>query len=338
MEMKNLKVTLGSAVTLIALFAVVFVLQGNFSGRFVSQGGQQIDLAINPFFNSALVFIAEEKGFFAEEGLKINYYKFPTGKMALDALIGGGADIATTADIPIALAGLAEQEISMIATIEYSNDNIPVIARKDSGIKSPEDLKGKNVATTRGGGPLFFTHRYFERHGIGLTDVNLVFMNPSDMVNSLVKGDIDAFIVFEPYPYYAENELGSDNVIIFNPTDLYGETWNIVTMKDYESRNPENVEKFLMALIKAEEFLKENPDESVMIVSRYSETDPVTLEEMMKRQKYGVSLEGFTAGLLRDEASWAIDMGFSKDRKIPDYSDVINPAHLQKLDPKKVNI
>jgi ABC-type nitrate/sulfonate/bicarbonate transport system substrate-binding protein len=252
-------------------------------------------------------------------------------------MISGGADIATTADIPITLAGLADQEISMIATIEYSNDNIPVIARKDSGISTPGDLIGKTIATTRGGGPLFFAHKYFERHGIRLSDINHVYMNPSDMVNSLIKGDIDAFIVFEPYPYYAENELGSDKTVIFNPDDIYGETWNIVTMKKYESENPEIIDKFLRALVRAEEFLELHPEESILIVSEYSETQPEVLEEMMERQEYGVVITEFMEDLLEDEAQWAMDMDFSKAKSIPDYGKIINPEHLIRIDPKRVN-
>ncbi len=327
-----------TVVVLISFAFSVFLTQDYFAGGMISSGDEiQVNLAINPFFNSALVFIAEEKGFFSEEGLHINYYEFSTGKLALDALIAGGADIATTADIPITLAGLADQEISMIATIEYSNDNIPVIARKDSGISTPEDLKGKTIATTRGGGPLFFAHKYFERHGILFSDINHVYMNPSDMVNSLIKGDIDAFIVFEPYPYHAENELGSDKVVIFNPSDIYGETWNIVTMKKYESENPEIIDKFLRALIRAEDFLKTHKEESILIVSEYSETKTEVLEEMMNRQEYGVVITGFMEKLLENEAQWAMGMDFSKAKSIPDYSKIINPEHLIRIDPKRVN-
>lgn len=338
MKLRKFELAVGVSVTLIALFATSFIYQGNTTGEIVSRQMHEVDLAINTFFNSALVFIAEDRGFFAEEGIKVNYYKFPTGKHAQDAVLGGGADIATTADIPIALAGLSGQEISMIATIEYSNDNIPVIARVDSGIKVPGDLSGKTVATARGGGPLYFTHKFLERHDIDISDVNLVFMNPADMVNAFVKGDIDAFIVFEPFPYHAEKELGRENVVIFNPKDLYGETWNIVTMKSFESENPEIVENFLKALIKAEEFLERNPEESINIVSEYSETEKEVLREMMNRQNYGVTIQGFMTGLLEDEAEWAIDVGFSNSENIPDYSEIVNPEHLLKLSPERVNM
>jgi len=299
---------------------------------------EEVDLAINMIPNSALIHIAQEKGYFTEQGLKINYHAFPTGKLALDALIGGGADIATTADVPVALAGLAKQPISVIATIEYSNDNIQVVARKDSGITMPLDLKGKKIATTKGGGPLFFTHKFLEKYKIAISDVKLIYLSPgSEMVNALIKGDIDAFIVFEPSPSAARNELGK-KVVTFSPSDLYGETWNIVVMNEYETKNSAVIKGFLRALLKAEDFLKNNEHESLEIVSKYSETDIKLLPDIMKKQNYGVVLNNLIIDYPKQEAEWAIKMDLSPQTQIPDYRNLINTEYLEELKPEAIEI
>ncbi|MFC1753967.1 ABC transporter substrate-binding protein [Thermoproteota archaeon] len=298
----------------------------------------KISLAINTFPNSALVHIAQEKGYFIQEGLDVKYHAFPTGKIALDAMIGGGADIATTADVPIALAGLAEQKISVIATIEYSNDNIQVVARSDRGITSPADLKGKKISTTKGGGPLFFTHKFLEKYDIDLSDIELVYLTPHEMLTALIRGDIDALIVFEPFPYMARKELGAENTIVFIGQELYGETWNIVVRKDFESENPQKVKSFLKALSKADTFLKENPQESLNIVAEYSETDTETLSEMMKRQTYGLVLNELLTDYLYQEAEWAIRQGLTSKKNIPDYDSMINRDFLNEINPEGVTI
>lgn len=299
---------------------------------------EELDLAINKVPNSALIFIAEEKGYFNEEGLNINYIGFPTGKLALDALIGGQVDIATTADVPIALAGLANQPFSAIATIEYSTDNIQVIARKDSGIRKPTDLKGKNIATTRGGGPLFYTHKFLERYNMDISDISLINLNPSDMVTALTKGDIDAFIVFEPSPSTAKKVIGEGNIISFSPNDLYGETWNMVVMNEFEKDNKETILKFLKALIKAEKFYNENREESYEIVSRYSETEIEILKNILKRQNIGVVLNNYLTDYLDEEAEWAIEQGLTSSKNIPNYRDHIQTDYLKELEPEKVTI
>ena len=136
------------------------------------------------------------------------------------------------------------------------------------------------------------------------------------MVISLIKGDIDAFIVFEPSPSVAINELGVDKVTIFAPDDLYGETWNIVVMQDFDK---DITNKFLKALLKAELFLKKNPKTSLDIVSEYSETEKSILIDIMKKQNYGVVLNNVLTDYLDEEAQWAIDQGLSSNKDIPDY-------------------
>lgn len=335
--LKTWKGTLSLIVIVVVVGAAFMLSQDFLTGRVISVD-EYITLSINPVPNSALIFIAEEKGYFEEQGIVVDYRGFPTGKLALDALIGGGSDIATTADVPIALAGLAQQDISVIATIEYSTDNIQVVARKDAGIYGSKDLVGKTIATTRGNGPMFFTYKFLERHDIDISDVNILFLNPSDMVTTLVRGDIDAFIVFEPFPFLAREELGLDSLIIFSPSDLYGETWNIVVMKDYENESPGVIKKFIRSLLKAETFLQNNPEESLLIVSEYSETEPDILSEIMKKQNYEIVLNELLTDSLDEEAVWAMEQEFTTTTTAPDYSLIINTLFLQELKPSSVGI
>jgi len=335
---KNQKIVCGLiAVIVIVAIALFFIAKNSPTGAAVYDI-EEVNLAMNPVPNSALIFIAEKNGYFSEQGLKVNYHNFPTGKLALDALIGGGADIATTADVPIALAGLADQDISVLATIEYSNNNIQVVARKDSGIKYPSDLKNKKVATTKGGGPLFFTYKFLERYDMDVSDVKLVYLNPSDMVATLIKGDIDAFIVFEPSPAIAKKEIGEGNIATFAPTDLYGETWNIVIMENYGKENKGVIKKFIKALLGAEDFLEQNPKKSLEIVSKYSEIDINLLVDIMKKQKYEVVLNNLIIDYPKQEAEWAIETGISSEKNIPDYRDLVNEKYLRELKPNAVQI
>ncbi len=296
---------------------------------------EKVDLAINTFPNSALVHIAQEKGYFNEQGLDVKYRGFPTGKLALDALIGGGADIATTADVPIALAGLADQKISTIATIEYSTDNIQVVARKDAGITQPTDLKDKTLATTKGGGPFFFTHQFLKKYDMTVDDVKLVHLNPTDMVTALIKGDIDAFIVFEPSPSIARKEMG-DELVTFSPSDVYGETWNIVVMQSNEDE--EMIISFLKALVQAEKYMKTHPEESLAIVSTYSGTDIALLPDILAKQNIGVVLNNLLPTYLDQEAIWAIKQGLSTSPKIPNYDNYIDSSYLKRIESSRVTI
>ena len=297
---------------------------------------EKITFAINPVPPSALVFIAEEKGFFSEEGLSIEYANFQTGKLALDALLGGGAEISTTADVPIALAGLAGQEFKVVATIGWSKTDVHVVARKDSGIGVASDLRGKKIATTQGGGPMFFTHKFLEANNIALAEVNITYMLPSDMVVALSKGELDAIVIFGPYHLNAVELLGK-NAVVFSPGDIYGETWNIVASKEYAKKNPEGIRRFLRALLKAENFLKSNKQESIEITAKQSNIEKNTLEGYWGTLNFELVLNKVLTDYLDLEAEWAIETGISKSTTLPDYEKLIDPSFLRELKPEAIS-
>jgi NitT/TauT family transport system substrate-binding protein len=318
---KNLKtaISIVIAFSLIALFAALIFAPAEQEG--------EVTLAMNPVPLSALVFIAEEKAFFQEEGLNVETAKFQTGKLALDALLGGGADIATTADVPIALAGLSGLDFKTVSTIAWSENDVKIVARRDSGILSPSDLKGKKIGSTAGGGPLFFIHRFLEREEIPVSEVQLTYMSPPDMVNALSKHELDAIVIFGPFHFNAQRQLG-DKAIIFSPDDLYGETWNIVVSPAYAQQNPENVRAFLEALYRAEQFLKENRAEAIEITAKHSGVEKAVLEGYWDDLHFELALNNVLFDYLPLEAEWAISQGISASITVPDYTKLVDNSFL----------
>ncbi len=70
---------------------------------------------------SALTIVAKSRGIFEQHGLDISVSNFTSGKQCLDTVIGGGADIATTAEAPVTASAMANQPIAFVAGMEYSD-------------------------------------------------------------------------------------------------------------------------------------------------------------------------------------------------------------------------
>ena len=94
---------------------------------------------------SGLTIVAKAEGFFERHGLDVSVSNFTSGKQALDTVLGGGADVATTAELPVTAAAMAGQRIAFVAGMEYSD--VKTLVAVVSGIKTRADLKGRGLRT-----------------------------------------------------------------------------------------------------------------------------------------------------------------------------------------------
>jgi len=109
---------------------------------------EKITLAAYPDY-AYPVYIAKEKGFFAEQGLDVTIKSFEAGRLAMDALLKNEADIATAADFVFVSDSFIYDDIRALGTVTTSETTHEVIARKDRGIDNIADLEGKKIGVTK---------------------------------------------------------------------------------------------------------------------------------------------------------------------------------------------
>ncbi len=109
-----------------------------------------LDVAYSPFESITLFWVAQEQGFFRQNGLNMTLHKYDTGAGALAGVINGEADVVVgTTEFPLAIQALNRQSIQTFASISQSNF-IYLVGRADRGIAEASDLKGKTIGTTFG--------------------------------------------------------------------------------------------------------------------------------------------------------------------------------------------
>ena len=67
----------------------------------------------------------------------------------MNDLLADKVDVATATGFVLALQGFKRSDLRAIGTIS-SSDNVEVVARRDRGIKNPEDLRGKRIGVSKG--------------------------------------------------------------------------------------------------------------------------------------------------------------------------------------------
>ncbi len=98
---------------------------------------------------STLIWIAEEKGYFEENGLDATVRAYDTGIETKNALLAGEVDVADTVDFVISGLGFEEADIKVLASINTAIIDY-IIARRDRGISSLSDLRGKKIGIKPG--------------------------------------------------------------------------------------------------------------------------------------------------------------------------------------------
>lgn len=287
--------------------------------------------------NSSLAHIAYKKGYFAEEGVEITPQIYSFGKGALNAVIEGKADMATSAETPILFSIMKGNEIYIIATVETSSRNNAIIGRKDKGILKPNDLKGKRIGVTFGTTSEFFIDSFLIANGIERKEVQIVNLTPDEMLDAVISGKIDAASTWH-FPLIRIQKGLGDKGITFYSEHLYTETFNIVAKQDYVKKHPDAIKKAIRALIKAEVFIKQNPNESLNIVADSIGIDRALLSEVWGEFNFRVTLTQALLITLEDETRWVIKSRLVEKSKMPNYIDFIYVDGLQAVKPEAVKI
>ncbi|HYD14892.1 MAG TPA: NrtA/SsuA/CpmA family ABC transporter substrate-binding protein, partial [Hyphomicrobium sp.] len=237
---------------------------------------------------SGVVIVAKEKGFFEKHGLNVEVSNFTSGKKALDAVLGGGADIATTAEAPTTAAALSKQPIAFLARIEYSD--LKTLTRKASGINTLADLKGKKIGFTAGTGGEIYTQELLKKAGLKASDVELTNIPPHGLAAALSAGSIDAYNTWEPHIFKGKKALG-DEASELDTKGIYAETFNLVVLQDYLAKNKDAIERFLKAAIMAEAWIKAHREEAIAVVAEAVSLSKEELAPIWDDYVYNVVLD-----------------------------------------------
>ncbi len=285
----------------------------------------------------ALLYIADEEGYFKDERLEVNYNTFTSGKDALNSAIKGESDIATVYETPVVLKTYEGVDLSVISTLHYSNMNTGIVVKKDRGIETPEDLVGKKIGVTKNTNGEFFLQLFLTNHGIDIAQVTSVDTKPYDMVEALKSGEVDAIATWNPHIHNAKKTFKEKEIDIFY-SDIYREISMLVGRREVVSEKHEAMKRLLKAILKAESFLNANPEKALdIVVKRLSDQSEETIRGVWPAFTVKATLSNVLLTTLEQEAEWFKNEGrFSTPA--PDFNKVIFVDYLEQLKPEAVTI
>lgn len=219
-------------------------------------------------------YVADRKGFFAEENLDVKIQHVTTPGDNFRFLATGEVQF-TTADASALLehrAGDPPLDIVSIALIgQRGQQGFAVLA--DSGIESPEDWAGK-TAGYKGSQVTPDYLAILGANGVDRSSIQEVRVGFEPQV--LTEGQVDIYPVFVSNEPDTLGRLGYE-VRVFEAADYGAPTLGLtyVAMRDYIEENPDIVERLLRAVLKGIQYADENREEAIDIVMEFApEEDP----------------------------------------------------------------
>jgi len=321
-----------AAMSVAAVFSVVI----GCSPKEQSMHLEKITLAVTPWPASAAVYIAQDKGYFREEGLEVILHNYISGHLALNAMLSGKEDLATAGESPISRAAVQGKPLAVVATICEIDQATLIIARKDRGVASFSDLKGKRIGLAVTSTADYFLHIYLTTNGMNPKDIRTINMAPDKAVAALLSGDIDAVSTWAPHTVVLRDRLG-DNALVLSDPGLYIMTWNLVAAPDYLKSNPERIRKLLRAIVKANRFIINHPDEARVVSGQYTGTDSSFYEKEWKNYRFLTLLDQSLILNMEDQARWMIKREGMRAR-MPNFLDFIYAEGLKSVQPEDLRI
>ena len=294
---------------------------------------------------NAPVVIAEAKGYYEQVGLDAEIISFTSGPIVHQALAAGQLDMAYIGSPPVYHWFSRGLKSKILAKVNYGQ--AAVITRKDSGINSIKDLKGKKLAgVKKGSGMDVLLRGYVLNEANGMTpdkDLRVIPMPPGNMGPSVESGTVDAAFIWEPFT--SQYLLRGDTKIIFDMNKAVPNyPWYVVmSPPEFLENNRTAVYKALKAHRLAVNFLNSGEEAGNDIIASAFKLGEVTdnkgvkhsAEEMIKMARTRIGWEwDLTAAdmnFVQRLMDWSKDLRYIKRKLTPEeLVDVSLLAQLNK--------
>lgn len=224
----------------------------------------------------AWFFIAQDKGYFREEGLEIEMDQGNGSGAAVGAVAGGSYDLGfgdINALITLVARGQAGAATPVAISAPYNKPPFTIAVKADSPIKTPKDLEGRTIGGPANDSALKLFPAFAKLAGIDASKVNITNMQPNLREQMLQRGQVDGAFGFVNTIRFSAKLVGIDpdrdfRFINFGDygMDLYSNA--IIASRKLASENPQALKGFLRAMDRGIKDMLKDYDAAIETVAK----------------------------------------------------------------------
>lgn len=266
----------------------------------------ELRIAMSPWPGYDFLFLAQEKGFLAEEGVNVRFVEYPLLSDCRVAFESGQVDAMACTLIEVLQARENSQRSPQVALVtDYSNGADVILGRAD--LTSLAALNGRRVGLELGSLGVFMLARALESAGMKLSDVEMVSCVPGEMQAAIVSGAVDAVVTYPPTSVHVE--AGGQVRRLFSSAEIPGEVVDVVAVDAPRlQRDPELPARLSRAMQRALDYARIHQQEAYAFMAQREGISGAEFEQALEGvqlvevagQKAFLGSEGSLQRSLRD--------------------------------------
>jgi len=281
--------------------------------------------------------LAQELGYYKDEGLNVELQDLQGGSKALTAMIGGSTNVTSGYYEHTIQMQAKNQPIKAFVDMGRSSGLVLLVAPKNEGkIKTIADLKGKNVGVTAPGSSTDMFIKYLlAKNGMQKTDAAVSAIGAgSSAVAAMEQGQVDAAVMLEPDVSVLKKRMGHDPLILEDVRSADGlkevfdaDAWpssSLYAKAEWLDANKETAGKLAKAIKRTLEFIAGHSGEEIAakMPEKFAGGDKAlyaaVIEDLKKTlSKDGAFTENGVQAVLKTQQVANPDVG-NKDIKLAD--------------------
>jgi ABC-type nitrate/sulfonate/bicarbonate transport system substrate-binding protein len=288
---------------------------------------------------NSLILLAERKGYFRKNSVNVIFIEQTSGVESLNNIENGNLDLGLATEYVFAKKIGKSTDITIISTVAEGGEQVAILLNSGSANNSDRPaLKGRSIGVVKGSGAEYFLDRFLTYQGAVQDTVSVRgFSSPREAYDAFVSGETDAMIIWQPYIWKAQTELGS-KVLTFPAQSGQPVFWNLYGRTAFVNQHPRLINSFMKSLVEAETFRQKDQEEAKALVYKESSHSYEYFDSIYRSTQPGVALDHSLLIALESELRWILEKKSPEPIQLPNLLPHFSFWVLDEVKPNEVNI
>lgn len=249
---------------------------------------------------------------FRERGVTVEWREFTSGPPLLQGISNAALDVGEVGDAPGVFEQAASAALKYLAFAKPSPENIGIVVKGASPLKTLKELAGKRIGVAEGTSAHYFLLKALASAGVEYKDVKPVFLQPPEGRAAFENGSVDAWAVWDPFLAAAElgSGQGARGRLLANGQGIVPFYGFYLGSQKFLDESPDLVAPLLEQLEQLEGRVKANVNETAQTIATQLGI-PLEIAALYERRKQRYGAKPLTPEVIRSQQELA-DLFFAQ--------------------------